>query len=355
MKNIFKLFTIIALFYPGFVVSQEQVPEITATDLNGRADFSIPSSPAFTILGVTPDSVVHPSSYRSLAVSFLEGLDPTGNVQTGFAVDTKPYFLARGKNITLSDYRENPIVRQLSRMQLSFATSSTDSNSLDADRYGLSLRWTPWDVADPRLDTTLDDCRRQSLNIDDSATSIDQEIATSEVERKRLKELDIKCRQESKKQHWNANSWDIGIAGFSTAVDSGGSESGHALWSSLALQIKDRGQAIIHIRHADNELVPVGDETGLVFNPVSRTTIGGRLKYGNSRGALLLEAVHVKEEDSEIDLEGNRYLFGAEFRVRDGMWIQLAVGDSDGDLVDDSDVYYSGQFRWAFAENSLFK
>lgn len=133
--------------------------DITLLDLTGRADFLVPQSPAFTILGVTPDNVISPTSYRSLALSFLDGVDQEGNVQSGFAVDTKPYFLAKGESISLKDYRGNVITRQLSRMQLSFATSSSDSSSMNADRYGISLRLTLWDMADPRLDTNLEECR----------------------------------------------------------------------------------------------------------------------------------------------------------------------------------------------------
>lgn len=352
-KNIL-LATILSIV-TSIAFGEEQTPEVTVKDLTGRADFSIPQSPAFTVLGVTPDNVIHPTSYRSLATSFLEGVDQSGNIQSGFAVDTKPYFLAKGKEISLRDYRSKRTIRQLSRMQLSFATSSSEGSS-KADRYGVSLRWTPWDPADPRMSTALDECRRESLVSEDDAETVFGDItALSEDEVKKLRSKDKKCRVDAKKQEWNAGSWDLGIAGFSTTLDSG-TASGHALWSSIALKFRDSGQFIFHARHTDNELTAVEGETGLSFNPVNRTTIGGRFKYGNSRGALLLEAVRVKEEGAnDSDIEGTRYLLGTEFRVREGMWIQLAVGDADGELADNSDVYYSGQFRWAFAEKSLLK
>ena len=335
------------------------LPELTATDLSGRADFSVPQSPAFVVLGVTPDNVILPTSYRSLALSFLNGLDQEGDVQRGFAVDTKPYFLAKGKSITLTDYRNDELTKQLSRMQLSFATSSSVSSSMDADRFAISLRWTPWDPADPRLDQKLEECRKigfdSILDSSDETTVFDDDKSIrSEEIRQQLIKVDDMCREEAQKnQDWNASSWDIGLAGFRTDTESD-SESGGALWTSLGLKVRDNGQLIFHFRHSENELRPMDNDAGLTFSATDRTTIGARLRYGNSRGALLLEVVGTREENVDESIEGAQYLIGAEYRLRDGIWMQLGVGDSSGDLTEDSDLVYSGQIRWAFSENRLF-
>src|ERR1051326_6742315 len=95
-------------------------------------DLSVPESPAFTVLGVTPQTVTRPASPRALATSLLNGVDPQGNFQTGLALDTVPYLLFMGNSITVNDYRNSTGTRFLSNTQVSFATTkgSSDDKSL---------------------------------------------------------------------------------------------------------------------------------------------------------------------------------------------------------------------------------
>src|SRR5258708_17355465 len=68
------------------------VPELKNIK-SGDLDFSVPDSPAFTILGVTPQTITRPTTPRGLAASLLNGVDENGNFQAGFALDTAPYML----------------------------------------------------------------------------------------------------------------------------------------------------------------------------------------------------------------------------------------------------------------------
>ena len=153
----------------------------------------------------------------------------------------------------------------------------------------------------------------------------------------------------------NCISQDFSCENPMPSVTESDSESGGALWTSLGLKVRDNGQLIFHLRHSENELRPMDDDAGLTFSATDRTTIGARYRYGNSRGALLLEVVGTREENVDESTEGAQYLIGAEYRLRDGIWMQLGVGDSSGDLTEDSDLVYSGQIRWAFSENRLFR
>ena len=66
-------------------------------------DLSVPQSPAFAILGITPDNIIRPGSPRDLALSLLNGVGKNGAFQSGIAIDTAPYLLFAGRLKTLSE------------------------------------------------------------------------------------------------------------------------------------------------------------------------------------------------------------------------------------------------------------
>ena len=120
-------------------------------DLNPKetiVDFSVPDSPAFTILGLTPQNVVSPASPRELATTLLNGVDKNGNFQTGIAIDTSLLNLS-SKKVTIKKYRKN---KMWYRTQLSFATSKGSEDQDEALRLAFGIRFTPLDLGDPRSD-----------------------------------------------------------------------------------------------------------------------------------------------------------------------------------------------------------
>lgn len=114
-------------------------------------DISVPDSPAVTVLGVTPNQVIHPTTTSDFAVGLINAVK-SGKVEQGFAVDTSPYMLFSGDDLTLQEYRESRAERLAARTQFSVATvrdNATDHE--DAVNVAVSLRTTLWDRGDPRL------------------------------------------------------------------------------------------------------------------------------------------------------------------------------------------------------------
>jgi hypothetical protein len=98
-------------------------------------DLSVPDSPAFTVLGLTTQTITHPATPRALATSLLNGVDQNGNFQTGVAIDTTPYLLFYGNDVTLEKYQQSQVIRFLSRTQFSFATTKGASESDKSARF----------------------------------------------------------------------------------------------------------------------------------------------------------------------------------------------------------------------------
>ncbi len=113
-------------------------------------ELMVPSSPAFAILGLSPENVARPATVGEFTASILNGVDANGNLQTGVAIDTSPYLLLRGDQLTIRDYNDNPLKRWLARTQLSLATAKGSSDDDKALLAAVGMHVTLWDEGDPR-------------------------------------------------------------------------------------------------------------------------------------------------------------------------------------------------------------
>jgi hypothetical protein len=135
------------------VSAQQNAPTLKKAQAaqNEILDLSVPESSGFTILGLTPQTVVRPASPRPFATSLLNGVDPHGNFQAGIAFDLAPYPLFAGARITLDQYRKSRRLRLLSNTQVSFAATKGVGDSDKAIRIGMGFQYTLFDKGDPRL------------------------------------------------------------------------------------------------------------------------------------------------------------------------------------------------------------
>ena len=69
-------------------------------------DLAVPDSPAFAILGLSPEKIARPGVPRELATTLLNGVDRRGNLQSGIAMDFAPLFLFAGNGLTYQEYQE---------------------------------------------------------------------------------------------------------------------------------------------------------------------------------------------------------------------------------------------------------
>jgi hypothetical protein len=120
---------------------------------------SPPESPAFTLLGLTPQTVARPSTPNALAVASLSSVDRFGNFQAGIAVDFQPVGLALYRSAgVLPRYKSSYLFRFANRLQTSFATTKGTSESDKATRVAGGLRFAIFDRGDPRMDSVLEKC-----------------------------------------------------------------------------------------------------------------------------------------------------------------------------------------------------
>lgn len=356
-------------------------------------DLFVPSSPAFTALGVTPKEVIRPSSPRMLATELLNGMDANGILQNGFALDMAPYMLLFGKETQLKDYQANPedfsALRFKARTQFSLATAKATSEGDDAIRVALGLRLTPWDDGDARLDDELIKCF-QGIDVfsDPLAKELKKQIVDSRIKgedtkdllekrENRLKELDKPCRVDSRARNWGRSGWTLGIAPtwISTTGKTDDLEFNSAsFWTSLAYgfdsaygldslkALEDNAQLIFTARYTPEEEVQhptisgsFVEQNSFVASAQLRFTTGWLEEKGQDKSApnllFTLEADYINaDRKGGVDDDTSfRMSVGADFKIPgiEGTYVKFSIGGKTGDK-NSNDGFILGTIKKAF-------
>jgi hypothetical protein len=313
------------------------------TSVNGwEADLAVPSSPGFSVLGVSPETVERPASGRELAMSIVNNVDANGRPQPGLALDFSPLLTFAGSRYTIGEYRTgSALKRLLARSQLSIATVR--------DGGAIGARLVLFDGADARMNIKLDDCfqklkaipQRQSLFAPIDAGADDA-----------LRKAAAQCRtdvEEAQKNNWNKATWIVGGAPtWSTNGETGGYKwNGGAVWSSLSVPIGSTSQFILQVRYRDAEKVADPDHDGQFFVQDSLSA-GSRLRFGSPTFAGSLEGTYTSLRRHGADTETSyRIDVAAEKRLAEGLWIDVSIGGDGGRGGTKNKVFVLSALKWA--------
>ncbi len=104
-----------------------------------------PTSPAFTILGVTPTSIARPSTPRALALDLVSSTERGTVIPENYALEVAPYWLRARPALTFAQYTR-PTVAQSIRQSfaLSFGTARDEAETKSiTTRIAIGARVTP--------------------------------------------------------------------------------------------------------------------------------------------------------------------------------------------------------------------
>ncbi|HET6891335.1 MAG TPA: hypothetical protein VFH31_09555 [Pyrinomonadaceae bacterium] len=334
-------------------------------------DLAVPESPAFTVLGVTPENVTHPTSAREFATSFLNGVDQRGNFQTGLALDFLPYLTFFGKETSLSDYAKSRMERFLARTQFSFATAKGVTDQDKSTRLALGLRMTLWDKGDPRLDSLLEACYDKADDDprfeDDAyvpAPDDPQEVKDQKFLKREqlLAELTKPCDDDARKRNWNASGWIVGAAPSwisKTGETRNFVWNGGGFWSSIAYgfenvkALQNSSQLIFHVRYRNNEIVPDTNNPSQFFSQDS-LFLGGRLRIApgeEAKSILSLEGNFIRSRRNKGPYDSSsRFSLGLEQRIADNIWFALSLGGQGGRQDGANQAFVLSSFKWGFQQ-----
>jgi len=338
-------------------------------------DLAVPDSPAFAILGLSPETVVRPSTPRDLATTVLNGVDRRGNLQSGLAVDFAPLFLFAGKELTYNNYKSSRGTQLYGRTQISFATAKGATDGDKSLRLALGVRTTLWDQGDPRLDETLVTCL-DDIPIPVPTTALltqaarDAWVAKATAERRPAVEG---CHKAFKTRAWNASSFAVGVAPSwqsPTGESKDFAYAGTAVWASLALglsmsepatsgapaQVHPFGQLIVQGRYRNKEMVPDKNTKGAFFDQDS-AGVGARLLLGAADRAVVIETQVARQSPktgsstTSVSVSG-----GGQLRLASDLWVSLSVGATRGGSPNEQrGGFVLSSLKWALSREPAVK
>jgi hypothetical protein len=335
---------------------------------NSTLDTSVPESPAFTVLGLTPTTVTRPATPRALASSLLNGFDQNGNFQSGIALDTAPYMLFYGNNITLQDYQKSHLLQFLARTQFSFATTKGATESDKSAKLAAGLNIVIFDKGDPRtnpefvikLAGVASNVLAGQSPLSPNASQAERDKRKQDIEAQ-VEKAAKPIRDDFQKRSWNRSSWVV--AGAPSWISKDGTTAhmapnGAAVWSSLAYGfenvpgLKDNAQVIIHARFHSNENVPDPQNTGKFYRQQSTVT-GARIRFGKEStiGSFETAYVHTRPVGRPTD-NYFRLTVGAEKRLADNLWLHFGIGGESGAKNGQNKLFVLGTFKWGTGPKS---
>lgn len=126
-----------------------------------EVDLSVPTSPAFAVLGIAPNAIDRPGTTRELASAIAKGFDRNGRVVNGLALDFAPLPLFAEEMLKggIETYEKDFLVQALARTTLSVATADAGT----ASKMAWGIRVGLYDRGDPGLHSAdLASCIRSS-------------------------------------------------------------------------------------------------------------------------------------------------------------------------------------------------
>jgi hypothetical protein len=347
------------------------------------------------VLGLTPETVDHPTTARRLATALVNGVDREGHLQTGIAIDTAPYLLAFGERITLNDYGRRmghgPFDRYVVRLLTRFSVSAASAKAEDDDkavRLSVGFRATLWDLGDPRTNEELLTCFatklpplpvRELLEPDKplpSATAAEQTryeqllaeftLASAVYDARsaaftgQWSAAAEQCRTAARKNSWNNSSWIV--AGAPTAFSADGSlsnlsGSGGGAWTTVAYGfdnipgLENSAQLSLHARVRSGERVADEKNAGKFLEKDS-SLIGAQFRAGTSDTTFALEILRERSRFAGETFK-NHTRFGVAFerRLNENLWLNVAIGEGAEKPADQtSSSYLLTALRWGFSQ-----
>lgn len=355
-----------ALALPAFAADAAAAPDAKASKLDSilkayTVDLAVPDSPGLLIVGLSSESVIRPTTPRKLGMAVLQGRNEDGTPKQGFALDFAPAKLF-DPGMSKEEYRDSPMVaRPLWNSQISVGVGQPLSDTDKSSRIGLGLSTVLWrsEKSDPLRNPEHSACLSKALAADlpdrpdvasisagspDPAASAPKAAAApakpasaapDSPPKTTLKE----CRDQLAKDTWNPTALMFGwatsrVSGRDPAVLPDGSPKGYWLSFNYGFEnipsLQKFLQFTVSYRRLREEIIAdPNDKTKFVSQ--DSNLVGTKL-YGRTDIAnLFIEASRKRSTIVGRDSErANLFVFGAERKITDNMWLTLAMGSKRG-------------------------
>jgi hypothetical protein len=337
-------------------------------------DYSIPESPGFTIIGMTPEDVVHPRTLRDFAVSLKDGVDESGKFKTGIALDFTPFqwFM---REQTLEQYlRADSGDLDLTGLQLA-------AKQVPKRRYFNSNMLANTSVSIGTTQGTGDDDESLNLGIGLHVPIIDKsdgrEIANECFGKTLFAKVQIaeggpipkvmnstelnKATSECLTPRWNDTIWTASMGYATTSEDGSFSDTrsgAYGIWSSFAYgfdgssieSLRKNSQLILHAKVINKQTVQDPDNESLLIEQDSET-FGAAFKFGSKRLNAALQASYARLKDRTHDTSDRiqKLSVGLEYKLAEDLWLVATIGGEGGRENGKNNSFVLGSLKYGTA------
>ena len=340
-------------------------------------DFSVPESPGFVVVGMTPENVTHPRTLRDFVVSLKNGIDQSGNLKTGLALDFTPLQLLSNQNESIADYLDIDAIQKemkanqaraershlfdssdhiLRNTTLSLATTQGTGDPDKSVNLGLGLHIPLIDKSDGR--ERAEDCFRGffAAPIKDGGPTPelkDAQAANAATE---------KCFKETR---WNDTVWTTSL-GYAFSSDTGSfselSPGARGIWTSFGYGfergppiLRDHAQLILHAKYLYKERVKDPSDDKLFIDQDSRV-LALAFKVGSPTFNASLQASFMRLKDRTHDKRDDvqRLSVGLEKRVAKDVWLVATIGGEGGRTGGENKSFVLGGLKFGSETSPRF-
>ncbi len=338
-------------------------------------DYSIPESPGFTIIGMTPEDVVHPRTLRDFAVALKDGVDESGKFKTGIALDFTPFqwfvrdqTMARYLRLDTGDLDidslrvdANKLPKRkyfnsnlLASTSVSIGTTQGTGDGDESVKLGIGLHVPIIDKSDGR--EFANDCFAKTLFA--KAQIVPGGLIPVVKNAAEVNKMTSECMELAPR--WNDTIWTASLGYATTSEDGSFSdmESGaYGIWSSFAYgfdgsirQLRDNAQLILHAKVLNKQTVQDPDDESLLIEQDSET-FGAAFKFGSERLNAALQASYSRLKDRTHDTSDRiqKLSVGLEYRLAKDLWLVATLGGEGGRENGKNNSFVLGSLKYGTA------
>lgn len=387
------LIFLVSLTLPAFGAGEASSGDKKKPDINDilkahTVDLAIPDTPGVSIVGLSSENVIRPTTPRKLGMAILQGRNENGTPKQGFALDFAPMKVL-DPGMTKEEYRGSPFVaRPLWNSQISLGVGQPLSDADKSTRIGLGLSTVLWrtEQSDPLRNPEHSKCVSAALFEDlpdkpepvgtvtaPAATASAASAATPASaptggtpkgqEKKTAKKTLKECYALLAKDTWNSTALMVGFAtskvsGRDPAVLPDATPKGYWISYNYGFENIASLQEILQVTASYRRL---GEE--IVTDPNEKTkfvsqdsTLVGIKIYGRTPVAnLFIESSRKRATIVGREVERtNLFVLGAERKITDNVWLTVAMGTKRGGTATNP-TYVSTGLKFGYEDAASIK
>jgi hypothetical protein len=336
--------------------AQAQDKTVDSTDI--PLSFTVPESPAFTFLGITPSKVTRSSNTRDLGATLINSIDSTGKMLNGVALSATLWTLLPNVDVNLKSYQHDWKTYALANAQLSFGAVRASGDTADTE-LALGLRTTFVDGSDPMRDpvfvhslsAALTDCTtitRPPPFPGDPAPVTPDSSAIHCVE-----DANSALRTDWFKKNWNKPSlaWGVGLGWRVPRSEFGAMDAmGVSTWVSGSYPFGASGQLLGQLQFDHRT------QRG-TLGPTDVLTYGLRGSRGTKGYNLFFEVVGTERlktapQSSQSNVQWSG---GVEFQAGQDYWLSTGFGKRYTAFGEPDRVVLIANLRWGISSKTRLR